>query len=47
MAFAYGLLLAKKFKILDDTRDEALFTKGITWLVAVAAILGFGVQILI
>lgn len=40
MGFAFGLLVSKKFKLIDDSRNEALFSKGISWLLAVLAVCG-------
>jgi hypothetical protein len=40
MGFAFGLLVSKKFKLIDDSRNEALFSKGISWLLALLAVCG-------
>ncbi len=44
MVFAFALIQAKKYKLLDDAKSENLFSKGLSWMVGILAVLGLGVS---
>ena len=44
MAFALLLLLAKRFKVIDDSKHEALFTRAVSTLVVLLAAAGLAVS---
>ena len=44
MALALLLLLAKRFKIIDDSKHEALFTRAVSTLVVLLATGGLAVS---
>ena len=44
MAFALLLLLAKRFKVIDDSKHEALFTRAVSTLVVLLATGGLAVS---
>ena len=44
MAFALLLLLAKRFKVIDDSKHEALFTRAVSTLVVLLAAGGMTVS---
>ena len=44
MAFALLLLLAKRFKVIDDGKHEALFTRAVSALVVLLAAGGLAVS---
>ena len=44
MVFALLLLLAKRFKVIDDSKHEALFTRAVSTLVVLLAAAGLAVS---
>ena len=44
MSFALLLLLAKRFKVIDDSKHEALFTRAVSTLVVLLAAGGMTVS---
>ena len=45
MLFAFGLLILKKYKIINDNNKENLFSTGISWGLTGMGVLGLGVSI--
>ena len=44
MGFAFSLMVAKKFNFMDDKREDAIFSKGLSWFAGILSVCGIGVS---